>query len=63
MPIDIVENDMERLCKETYWIHKLKTLNPYGLNTKVIFYIDLYKICVLFILTVKKHASTMLIPV
>jgi hypothetical protein len=37
MPINIGENNMERLCKGTYWIHKLKTLNPYGLNTKDIF--------------------------
>ena len=37
MPIDIVKNNINRLCKETYWIHKLKTLHPYGMNSKVIF--------------------------
>ena len=34
MPIDIVKNDMDRLYKETFWIHKLKTVNPNGLNNK-----------------------------
>ena len=34
IPIDIVKNDMDRLYKETFWIHKLKTVNPNGLNNK-----------------------------
>ena len=37
MPIDIVHNNFDRLCKETYWIHKLDTLSPNGLNAKVIY--------------------------
>ena len=32
--IDIVNNEMDRLCKETYWIHKLDTLHPKGMNLK-----------------------------
>ena len=34
MPIGIVKNDMDRLYKETFWIHKLRTENPNGLNNK-----------------------------
>ena len=26
MPIDVKINDIDRLCRETFWIHKLKTL-------------------------------------
>ena len=37
MPIDIVRNNIDRLCKETYWMHKLKTLYPQGMNSKAIF--------------------------
>lgn len=37
MPIDNVNHDLDRLCKETFWIHKLKTLNPDGLNTKLLY--------------------------
>ena len=40
MPIDIVSNNIDRLCKETYWIHKLKTLSPDGLNSKLLFPVD-----------------------
>ena len=36
MPIDIVHNNFDQLCKETYWINKLDTLSPNGLNAKVI---------------------------
>ena len=35
VPIDIVNNEMDRLCKETYWIHKLDTLHPKGMNSKL----------------------------
>ena len=37
MPIDVVHDSMKRLCKETFWIHKLKTLYPDGMNAKVIY--------------------------
>ena len=37
MPIDIVHSDMERLLKETYWIHKLDTVFPNGLNAKILY--------------------------
>ena len=34
LPIDVVSNEMARRCKETYWIHKLDTLHPKGMNSK-----------------------------
>ena len=37
VPIDIVNNEMDRLCKETYWIHKLDTLHPKGMNSKLLY--------------------------
>ena len=37
MPIDVVNNQIDRLCKETFWIHKLQTLHPNGLNSKALF--------------------------
>ena len=37
MPIDNVCNDFDRLCKETFWIHKLQTLYPFGLNAKLLY--------------------------
>lgn len=37
MPIETVSNNSDRLCKETYWIHKLKTLQPSGLNAKALY--------------------------
>ena len=40
MPIDIVPDDMERLLKENYWIHKLGTKFPNGLNTKLIYNVE-----------------------
>ena len=33
--IDSVNNEMDRLCKQTYWIHKLETLHPNGMNSKL----------------------------
>ena len=37
LPIDVVSNKMTRLCKETYWIHKLDTLHPKGMNSKLLY--------------------------
>lgn len=37
MPIDVVHDKMHRLLKETYWIHKLDTVFPNGLNTKILY--------------------------
>ena len=36
-PIDIVDNDMDRLIRETSWIHQLSTVFPGGMNTSVLF--------------------------
>ena len=40
MPIDMKINDNDRLCKETFWVHKLKTMHPDGLNSKVLFNVE-----------------------
>ena len=37
VPIDIVNNETDRLCKETYWIHELDTLHPKGMNLKLLY--------------------------
>ena len=37
VPFDIVHGDFNRLCKETYWIHKFDTMYPKGLNAKVLY--------------------------
>ena len=37
MPIDVINNGMDRLLKETYWIHKLGTVFPQGLNSKLLY--------------------------
>ena len=37
MPIVYVSDNMDRLLKETFWIHKLDTLYPKGLNAKVLY--------------------------
>ena len=37
VPIDVVNNEMDRLCKETYWIHKLETLCPKCMNSKLLY--------------------------
>ena len=39
-PIDFVNNNLDRLCKETFWIHKLTTMIPDGLNNKLLYNID-----------------------
>jgi Reverse transcriptase (RNA-dependent DNA polymerase)/GIY-YIG catalytic domain len=39
LPIEIISDNMERLLRETFWIHKLETLYPKGLNTN-----SLYKV-------------------
>lgn len=39
LPIEIISDYMERLLRETFWIHKLETLYPKGLNTN-----SLYKV-------------------
>ena len=36
-PIDIVNNEMDRICKETYWIHKLDTHHPKGMKWKLLY--------------------------
>ena len=37
MPIDIVKDDFNRLSKEAFWIHKLQTLQPNGLNSNLLY--------------------------
>ena len=37
MPIDHVSNKLDRLLKETYWMHKLDTVHPNGLNAKLLY--------------------------
>ena len=37
LTIDVVNDEMTRLCKETYWIHKLDTLSPKGMNSKSLY--------------------------
>ena len=37
MPTDVIDNTFDRLCKETYWIHRLWTVHPGGMNSKVLF--------------------------
>ena len=34
LPFDVVKDEITRLCKETYWIHKLDTLHSKGMNSK-----------------------------
>lgn len=36
MPIDIVADDINPLCRESFWIHKLQTLHLNGLNSKCV---------------------------
>ena len=40
MPIDIVKDDFNRLCKEAFWIHKLQTLQTNDLNSKLLYNIN-----------------------
>ena len=35
--VERVSDNMQRLLKETYWIHKLDTIYPKGLNAKVLY--------------------------
>ena len=37
VPFDIVDDEFQRLCKESYWIHKFQTMHPKGLNAKVLY--------------------------
>jgi len=37
MPIDSVTDNMNRLLRETFWIYKLETLHPKGLNAKTLY--------------------------
>ena len=37
VPIDIVNNEMDHLCKETYWVHKLDTLHPKRIHSKLLY--------------------------
>ena len=45
--IDVVKNNVDRLCKETFWIHKLKTMIPNGLNNKLLY--NIYNISIIHI--------------
>ena len=38
-PIDKVEAEWPRLLKETYWVHRLNTIHPNGMNSKVLYQI------------------------
>ena len=38
-PIDKIEAEWPRLLKETYWVHRLNTLHPNGMNSKVLYQI------------------------
>ena len=38
-PIDKVEAEWPRLLKETYWMHRLNTIHPNGMNSKVLYQI------------------------
>ena len=49
MPIDYVSDNMNILLKETFWIHKLDTKYPKGLNVKVL-YSFIGTTCILFFL-------------
>ena len=40
LPIDVVNDEMTRLCKETYWIHKLETMSPKGMNSKLLYNVE-----------------------
>ena len=37
MPIDKVTGNWKRLMKETSWMHRLGTVFPFGLNSKIMF--------------------------
>jgi hypothetical protein len=37
LPIEIKDNNMDRLCKESFWIHKSNSMIPNGLDNEVLF--------------------------
>jgi len=37
LPIEVLYDDMDRLTRETYWMHKLNTVHPSGLNSDFLF--------------------------
>ena len=39
-PIDKVDAEWQRLLKETYWMHRLNTIYPNGMNSKVLYQIS-----------------------
>ena len=39
-PIDKVEAEWPRLLKENYWMHRLNTIYPNGMNSKVLYQIS-----------------------
>ena len=39
-PIDKVEAEWQRLLKKTYWMHRLNTIYPNGMNSKVLYQIS-----------------------
>ena len=45
MPVDVIENNFQRLCKETFWMHKLRTVYPEGMNSKTLFKITQHFTC------------------
>ena len=46
MPIDKVTGNWKRLMKETSWMHRLGTVCPFGLNSKI-----MYEVIIKFLLT------------
>ena len=40
LPFDVVNDKMTRLCKETYWIHKLETMYPKGMKSELLYNVE-----------------------
>ena len=40
MSTHIDKDDFNQICKEAFWIHKLQTLQPNGLNSKLLYNIN-----------------------